>query len=77
MTLDELPVDEPATVVKVDARDPVMLRLMEMGLVPGAPVTVRKIAPFGGPMELKVRGYLLSIRQNEAKNLTVARSEKR
>ena len=72
MTLDRLPVDEPARVVAVDARDPVMLRLMEMGLVPGAPVTVRKIAPFGGPMELQVRGYLLSIRRNEAKKLTVA-----
>ena len=71
-TLDRLPIDSPARVVAVDSHDPVMLRLMEMGLVPGAPVTVRKVAPFGGPMELRVRGYLLSIRRDEAKKLTVA-----
>jgi Fe2+ transport system protein FeoA len=72
MTLDRLPLEQPARVVAVDSQDPVMLRLMEMGLVPGAPVTVRKVAPFGGPMELQVRGYLLSIRRDEAKKLTVA-----
>lgn len=71
MTLDRLPLNAPALVKSVDSAHPVMLRLMEMGLVPGAAVTVRKIAPFGGPMELQVRGYLLSIRRTEAMKLTV------
>ncbi len=48
-----------------------MLRLMEMGLVPGAPVAIKKKAPFGGPMELQVRDYLLSIRVSEARRLHV------
>ena len=52
-----------------------MLRLMEMGLVPGAPVIVRKMAPFGGPMELKVRNYLLSIRRAEASGFMVEPEE--
>lgn len=48
-----------------------MLRLMEMGLVPGASVRVRKRAPFRGPLELWVGGYILSIRSNEARLLGV------
>ena len=73
MTLDQLEIDALARVTDVDTEEPIMLRLMEMGLVPGAPVRVRKIAPFGGPMELQVRGYLLSIRRDQAKKLRVER----
>lgn len=71
MTLNELPTNQEAQVVAVDGASAVMLRIMEMGLVPGAPVRVRKRAPFGGPLELRVRDYLLSIRANEAKAITV------
>jgi Fe2+ transport system protein FeoA len=73
MTLDQLGIDVPARVRAVDTGDPVMLRLMEMGLVPGAPVQIRKMAPFGGPMELQVRDYLLSIRRDQARRLIVER----
>lgn len=73
VTLDELGIDEPARVAAVDSADPVMLRLMEMGLIPGAPVRIRKMAPFGGPMELQVRGYLLSIRRDQARRLSIER----
>jgi ferrous iron transport protein A len=72
VTLDALPTGTPARVESVDARSPVMLRLMEMGLVPGSPVTVQKRAPFGGPLQLRVRGYLLSLRRAEARGITVA-----
>ena len=44
---------------------------MEMGLVRGAQVQVRKRAPFGGPLELRVEGYLLSIRHADAKTMHV------
>ena len=71
MTLDQLAIDQPARVTTVDSDEPVMLRLMEMGLVRGAPVRIRKLAPFGGPMELQVRGYLLSIRRDQARRLGV------
>ena len=71
MTLDELPTNQKARVVSVDGRRAVLLRLMEMGLVPGTPVQVRKRAPFGGPLELRVEDYLLSIRVAEAKDITV------
>lgn len=48
-----------------------MLRLMEMGLVKGARIEVRKRAPLGGPLELRVEGYLLSIRSAEASRVEV------
>ncbi len=72
MTLDLLPPGTPARVEAVDARSPVMLRLMEMGLVSGAPVIVHQRAPFGGPLRLRVRGFLLSLRREEARGVTVA-----
>lgn len=71
MTLDELSVGQDAEITAVDRRGPVTLRLMEMGLVPGAVVRIRKRAPFGGPMELSVSGYHLSIRNTEANALSV------
>lgn len=71
-TLASLPVAQRArlTSVSVEA-SPAMIRLMEMGLVPGALVEVRKRAPFRGPLELRVEGYLLTIRRAEAEQLGV------
>ncbi len=71
MNLNELPTGTVARIVGVEGTSGVMLRLMEMGLVPGAPVSVRKRAPFGGPLELRVRDYLLSIRAHEARAINV------
>ena len=71
MTLDQLDRNRPAVVTHVDGRTAVMLRLMEMGLVRGATVQVRKRAPFGGPLELRVGDYILSIRGAEARAVTV------
>ena len=73
MNLEQLPVGQLACIASVDAEDPVMLRLMEMGLVPGTPIAVRKRAPFGGPLELRVRDYLLSLRRTEARRVFVDR----
>ena len=71
MTLDALENGRPAKVSAVELRDAVILRLMEMGLVPGASVSVKKRAPFGGPLELQVGDYLLSIRISEARAFSV------
>lgn len=45
---------------------PETLRLLEMGLTPGTDVEVVRTAPMGFPMEVKIRGYLLSLRKSEA-----------
>ncbi|MFO0723890.1 MAG: ferrous iron transport protein A [Myxococcota bacterium] len=71
MTLAELPIGAVATVTSVRAGSDVIHRLMEMGLVRGTQVRVRKLAPLGDPMELELRGYLLSIRRKEAESFSV------
>jgi ferrous iron transport protein A len=50
-------------------------RLMEMGVVPGAPVRVIKAAPLGDPLEVRVRNYHLALRRNEAQTITVVMSD--
>jgi ferrous iron transport protein A len=71
VTLDRLELDRRARITGVDARDAVILRLMEMGLVPGAAVSVKNRAPFGGPLQLAVGDYLLSIRSREARAFAI------
>jgi len=44
---------------------------MEMGLLPGTPVSVARIAPLGDPLELRLRGYALSIRRLEAMGIEI------
>lgn len=46
-------------------------RLLEMGLLPGTPVEVIRCAPLGFPIEIKVRGYLLSLRKAEARCIEI------
>ncbi|MBI1177999.1 ferrous iron transport protein A [bacterium] len=47
-------------------------RLMEMGLLVGTPVELVRFAPLGDPIEIKVRGYHLSLRRHEAEHILVA-----
>ena len=66
MTLADLAQGESRTVMSVHGEDAVTRRLMEMGLIPGVPVRMVKSAPFGDPLEIRVRGYSLALRRNEA-----------
>lgn len=45
------------------------LKLMEMGCIPGEMVTVEKIAPLGDPISIRIAGYSLSLRKNEANQI--------
>lgn len=65
-TLDDAVLGETVRVGDVVGNDRVAIRLLEMGLTPGATVRVLGRAPFGDPLELEVRGYRLSIRRAEA-----------
>lgn len=71
MTLDRIPVDTLARVASVEATDAHGLRLMEMGMVPGAPVRVVKAAPLGDPIQVCVRDYHLALRRSEARSIKV------
>ena len=70
-SLAHLPVGVEARVISVNGSSAVARRLMEMGVVPGAPVRVIKTAPLGDPLEIRVRGYHLALRRTEAQTITV------
>lgn len=76
VSLDRLPPGTDARVLSVGGSGAVARRLMEMGVVPGAPVRVVKFAPLGDPLEVRVRDYHLALRRNEAQTILVAISEK-
>ena len=71
MPLTNLPIGKKATVVAVNGNNAITRRLMEMGIVPGVSVRVIKSAPFGDPLEIRVRGYNLAMRKNEADSIEV------
>jgi Fe2+ transport system protein FeoA len=73
--LDALPRGAQARVVRMEGDGPVAKRLMEMGIVPGAPVSVVRSAPLGDPIEIRVRGYHLALRRSEARTITVISDE--
>ena len=72
MTLNELEVGRTSKVVRINGDGAVKRRIMDMGITKGTEVTVRKIAPLGDPIELTVRGYELSIRNDEASRIEVS-----
>ena len=69
--LASLKTGEKGKIVKVSGAGAVHRRLLDMGLVKGALVEVEKVAPFGDPIEIRVRGYHLSLRKEESENITV------
>lgn len=71
MTLDELPVGASATIRSVGGEGALRLRLLDMGLIPRTRVTMQKVAPMGDPLEIRVRGYELTLRIADAKNIGV------
>ena len=71
MNLTNLPIGSRAKVVAVNGNNAISKRLMEMGVVPGVSVRIIKSAPFGDPLEIRVRGYHLAMRKNEADAIEV------
>jgi len=71
MTLRELKVGESGRVVSVGGERALRRRLLEMGITPRTTVTVKKVAPMGDPIELWLRGYILSLRLEDADKITV------
>lgn len=60
---------EGGTVRRVVGRDGMAVRLLEMGFLPGVRVDLRKLAPLGDPMELRLRGFHVSVRRDEARRI--------
>lgn len=70
-TLHEVKAGQTATVVKLHAQGALKRRIMDMGITKGADVYVRKVAPLGDPVEVKVRGYELSVRKADCEMIEV------
>ena len=71
MTLDKLPLGQEAVITAVGGEGALRCRLLDMGLIPKTRVRVEKVAPLGDPWELRVRGYSLSLRKEDAGKIEV------
>ena len=71
MTLDKLPLGQEAVITAVGGEGALRCRLLDMGLIPKTKVRLEKVAPLGDPLELRVRGYSLSLRKEDAGKIEV------
>ena len=71
LTLDKLPIGVSAVVTRVGGEGALRCRLLDMGIIPGTKIMIQKVAPMGDPIELRLRGYELSIRLEDARNIEV------
>ncbi len=71
MTLDKLSVGSSAVISAVGGEGPLRCRLLDMGLIPRTRVTLQKVAPMGDPIEIRVRGYELTLRIEDAKKIEI------
>lgn len=69
MTLDKLAVGSSAVIKTVGGSGALHCRLLDMGLIPHTQVTLQKIAPMGDPIEIRVRGYELTLRLEDARKI--------
>ena len=70
-TLKDISVGKSARVARLRGEGAIRRRIMDMGITKGVEIYVRKVAPFGDPMEINVRGYELSLRKCDAENIEI------
>ena len=70
MKLSELKTGSKGRIAGFSSED-IELKLMEMGCIPGEVVVVEQVAPMGGPMNIRVAGYTLSLRKDEAEKVVI------
>lgn len=71
MTLDQIQPGKGGIILAVNGEGALRRRLLDMGLTPKTKVIVRKTAPMGDPIELALRGYMLSIRKSDAAKIEI------
>ena len=65
-TLADLPLGQTATIRDIDASTPAGNRLLELGFIPGTPITAIQRAPMGDPATFQIRGYRIGLRHSES-----------
>ena len=71
MTLADLKIGQDAVLRTIGGQGELRHHLLDMGLTPGTEVTLRKVAPMGDPIELYLRGYVLTLRKDDAVKITL------
>lgn len=71
MTLDRLKIGKKSKIVSVKGQGALRRRLLDMGLTPHTEIMIRKVAPMGDPIEIHLRGYELTLRMDDAKNIVI------
>jgi Fe2+ transport system protein FeoA len=69
MTLDRMPIGKRTKIVQVRGQGALRRRLLDMGLTPHTEIMIRKVAPMGDPIEIQLRGYELTLRMDDARNI--------
>ncbi len=67
--LNEFTLNETGVVKKILAEGKIKRRLFDMGVTPGVEISLQKFAPLGDPIEVTIRGYELTLRKDEAKQI--------
>lgn len=71
MNLNEINPKTRCRIIKILGSGGVCRRLLDMGCIKGEEIEVIKVAPLGDPIDIKIKGYHLSLRKEEAKNIEV------
>ena len=76
MTLNELKIGDSGVITAVGGEGALRCRLLDMGLTPRTLVTMRQVAHMGDPIEIHVRGYELTLRVEDARQITVEKRDR-
>ncbi|MEG0457070.1 MAG: ferrous iron transport protein A [Oscillospiraceae bacterium] len=68
-TLKQLKPGQKGIVLSINLHGPLKRKFIDMGITPGTEIFVRKVAPLGDPIEIKIRGYELTLRKKEAEKI--------
>ena len=71
MTLDKLDIGGSGVITAVGGEGALRCRLLDMGLIPRTRVTLQKVAPMGDPIQIRVRGYELTLRTEDAEKIEI------
>jgi len=70
-TLNELKCGQTGTITRIGGSNIIRRKMMDMGIVKGTLIQIERLAPLGDPIEIKIRGYHLSLRKEEAADIYV------
>ena len=75
MTVNDLKIGQSGIITAVGGEGSLRNRFLDMGLIPHTRVTLQKVAPMGDPMEIRVRGYELTLRREDARQIEIREVE--